>query len=122
MVAPVVANKKYLVEACVVVTQTANGGVELSWTGPAAATFVWGGLVVQGDNNIVQDNPGVENAITDALNYVAAALTVDPIFIQGILTVDATAGNLTLLAAQDTGHPDNTTIHAESWLRVTPLQ
>ena len=122
LVVPVVASKKYLVEACVIVTQTSNGGVELSWTGPSGATMVWGGLIVQGDSNIVQDSAGTENAIGDALNYIAAALNVDPIFIQGILTVDVTAGNLTLLAAQDTGHADNTTIHAESWLRVTPLQ
>jgi hypothetical protein len=115
---PVEASTSYAVEASLFATATTNGGIEISFTGPASATAVLHANIFQDTGNIVNDG---EMDLTGAVNYIAAALSFDRIEIQGVLTVAATAGTFTILGAQDTGHADNTIIHAGSFLTLTRI-
>ena len=112
------ANTVYTVDAVLFATATTNGGIELSFTGPASATAVLQASIFQDTAVTVNDG---EMDISGAVNYIAAALSFDRIILSGVLTVDATAGTFTILAAQDTEHADNTLIHAGSYLRLMPI-
>lgn len=115
---PVLASRSYIVEATLYATATTNGGIEISFTGPAGATAVLQANIFQADGNIVNDG---EMDLTGAVNYITAALSFDVISLTGVLTVATTAGQFTILGAQNTGHVDNTIIHAGSFLKLTPI-
>ena len=113
------AAETHLIRAVVYVTATTNGGIELSFTAPANATFVWRAKVFQAADNVLTFPDGAPGAVGTALNYITAALAEDVIEIEGILTNVDTAGSFTILAAQDTSHVDATVVHAESFLVAT---
>lgn len=111
------ASATYLVDIEAVVTSTTNGGIELSFTVPAGATFTWSGQVFDSSGAGVFF---VGGSAASALNHIATALVTDPIRIKGVLTMSTTtSGGFAVLAAQDTGHADNTVVHVGSSLRLT---
>lgn len=114
---PVKASKTYLVEIWLTVTATTNGGVEVSFTAPGSSTFDYSALIFQADNVVAQR---VNGAVANPINYIAAALSNDPILIKGVLTTDS-AGSFVVLGAQDTSHADNTLIEAGSSMTLIPV-
>jgi hypothetical protein len=117
LVAPVLASTKYAVEATVYVTATVNSGWKLGFTAPSGATLGWSILAFDVDNDFDQDG---EQAIGDS-HGATAAVDFMEVRMSGLLIVDSTAGNLTVVAAQNADHADDTVIHLESWLRVTKV-
>ncbi len=117
LVIPVLASGIYAVEATLFVTATANSGVKVGFTAPAAATFAWALAIMTADNTFDRDG---EQAIGDS-HGTTAAMTFDRVEIKGLLTVSATAGNLTLQAAQNADHADDTVIHGESFIKAIKL-
>ncbi len=117
LVLPVLASSLYKVEATLFLSGTANSGYKFGFTGPTDATMVWQSLIFDAADSVIVSG---ENAITDA-EGATAALTFVQVNISGILTVSTTAGDLTVVAAQNVDHADDTTVHAESTLTVTKV-
>ncbi len=117
LVLPVLASSVYKVEATLFLSGTANSGYKFGFTGPTAATMAWQSLIFDAADSVIVSG---ENAITDA-EGATAALTFVQVNISGTLVVDTTAGNLTVVAAQNADHADDTTVHAESTLTVTKV-
>jgi hypothetical protein len=115
MVAPVLASTKYVVEAYLVLTGSANSGWKFSFDAPSAATMIWQATSFDAADSVLLS---AEKAVGDSYGATAAA-AVQQFYVQGVLTVDTTAGNLSVFAAQNVDHADDFTVHEESWLRVT---
>ncbi len=117
LVIPVLASGIYAVEATLFVTCTTNCGVKVGFTAPASATFAWAIQIFGADNVVDRDG---EQAIGDSHGN-SAACTFDVVKVAGLLTVSATGGNLTLQAAQNADHADDTVIHGESFITAIKL-
>jgi hypothetical protein len=117
LVAPVLASTKYAVEAVVFVTGTANSGWKLGFTAPSGATLGWNIIAFDADDSLDID---AEQGIGDS-HGATAAVTFMEVRMTGLLTVSTTAGNLTVVAAQNADHADDTVVHLESFLRVTKV-
>lgn len=111
------ANKTYIVRAVLVVTATTNGGIEVSFAAPGSSTFSYTALLNPADDVLVQRTAG---GVANPINYIATALSSDPLLIEGVLTTDS-AGSFTIKGAQDTAHEDNTLIKAGSSLLLIPV-
>jgi len=118
LVAPVLASKRYEVRATLYLTGTANSGYKFGFTGPTDATLAWTSTIYDAaDSTIISG----ENAIADS-EGATAAITFVKVEIHGLLIVSTTAGDLTVVAAQNVDHADDTVVHLESTLTVTPAQ
>ncbi len=117
LVAPVLASTLYAVEAFLVLTGTANCGWKFGFTGPTSATMVWHAVEFTAAPAVAVSG---EKAITESYGVTEAATAI-PFLVRGLLTVSTTAGNLTVVAAQNVDHADDTVVHAESFLKVTKV-
>lgn len=123
LVAPVVANAKYLVNATVIYSSGTTPDIKFAWVGPAGATFSWttnalsvgttgsSGLVTVA-NSVIGDGGALQ---AGGAGVPTPRLTAN---IRGILTVGATAGTLQLRWAQDVADASNTTVKADSFMEL----
>jgi hypothetical protein len=115
----VVANATYVIDADLIATGATTGDLALSWSLPAGATLDWipGGPSTSASSaSSTPPDIGARSAGSTAnVGMVGANIMVRP---HGILRVGATAGNLTLRAAQAVADATATTIKAGSILRA----
>jgi hypothetical protein len=102
---PVVANGVYRVTAGVIILSS-GGNFRPSWTGPSGATMKWNNTTASADYS---------STIGATNGFFPALATPRMIFLEGLLQVSSSSGNITFTASSASGA---TTIYADSYLIV----
>lgn len=118
---PALAFAQYRFDLLLLHSSGTTGRFKMQFTAPASATVSWGVIGVNiavGSSTLVTDTIMPSRVVGDILGLGGGNLTGTTALIQGVLTTNATAGNLMLQWAQNTTDANATQVRAGSALRM----
>jgi len=126
---PVDANKTYAVEASLmVVGPNTAADWKFGWSLPAGATMRWGlvsGLTGTDDSWDAASTGNVPRDLlteSESLARGSQSGATFPILLKGTIRTAGTAGDVKLQWAQNTSDAGNSTVKADSYLRITDIR
>lgn len=114
--APLVAGGKYIFEARITGTATANGGAKAAIAGDGTMTATNFSATASNCNGTTANARTTTTTLGNAIGAATAVMT--DIIILGALTVNV-GGTLNLQIAQNVSHADTTSAYVNSYLKVT---
>lgn len=123
LVVPVAANATYIVEAFIRYVAGTTGDLKLGWTAPASATFTWAAYGPQSGATSVSNASAVYRrrsvGDTEIVGGAGTGGGNEGVAVpKGLLVTSATAGNLQMQLAQGASDGTDTSVLADSWLRL----
>lgn len=115
----VAANTTYLMDLLIIVNSPTAADLKLGWSGPSGATLEWATNAPHTAQTNFDSSTISVNRLGIGSAADAAGFGSDVIFRpSGLLIVSSTAGTLTFRWAQTTSTASNTTVKANSFLRL----